>query len=623
MAASCPGGSNIITSGSIATGFANTPMGGTLCLNGGTYSMTASLTVNKEITIVGIGFPTITQTSAFLMFNVTANNVTIKGLNMVGFGRTAPPAGGCNGARAIAAGSVSSLLITGNKFNDFTCGVGLFATNGFIVTNNYMSTISYAGVVAVPGDNGTVDRNTIVDVGHDGALGDNAYGFSASESGGSVSDDVVFSKNYVKNAPTWECYDNHDSQSIHFLDNVCWKYGRIGIASEEHGVQEITDGLHERNYIHAGGLTSQWNSITLSGAGNINNNIIRNFPGGGCGFFSPNVTPSGNTCTTGSTDILPPSIPTGLDAIAVSSSQINLTWTASVDDVAVTSYDIYRNNSFLINVATASYSNTGLAASTAYSYEVVSKDAAGNASVARTIAVSETTQAGGGGGVAITGWWKFDETSGTSAADSSGNGRTGTVNGGAVFTPGIVNGSLVFDGVDNNVTTGVALSSFMTASAGTMSLWMKPTGSPATEAVPYDLPTAVGDGTAGRFSTISRGIVGGLDRIWVYNWDGSEDKLGVTYTVGEWVHIVWKHDAGNLYIYKNGVEAGVTASGNTTAQGNLLMIGGSSNGPAWFTGAIDDVRIYDTGLAPEVIRAIYDEVYSVELFPPRPPIRMR
>ena len=41
-------------------------------------------------------------------------------------------------------------------------------------------------------------------------------------------------------------------------------------------------------------------------------------------------------------DTAAPSIPTGLTATAISSSQINLSWTASTDNVAVTGYQVFR-----------------------------------------------------------------------------------------------------------------------------------------------------------------------------------------------------------------------------------------------------------------------------------------
>ena len=91
-------------------------------------------------------------------------------------------------------------------------------------------------------------------------------------------------------------------------------------------------------------------------------------------------------------DGIAPSVPSGLSATPVSSSQINLAWRASTDNVGVAGYRIYRNGSQIGTVTGTSYSNTGLSASTAYSYTVSAYDAVGNVS-GLSAAVSATTQA--------------------------------------------------------------------------------------------------------------------------------------------------------------------------------------------------------------------------------------
>ena len=91
-------------------------------------------------------------------------------------------------------------------------------------------------------------------------------------------------------------------------------------------------------------------------------------------------------------DTTPPTVPTGLTAVVISSSQINLSWNASTDNVGVAGYKVFRNGSQIATTARTSYTDTGLGASTTYTYAVSAYDAAGNNS-ARSGAVSATTKA--------------------------------------------------------------------------------------------------------------------------------------------------------------------------------------------------------------------------------------
>src|SRR5438876_191301 len=93
-----------------------------------------------------------------------------------------------------------------------------------------------------------------------------------------------------------------------------------------------------------------------------------------------------------SNDTTAPSVPTGLTAAAVSSSQINLSWTASSDNVGVSGYRVFRGGTQIATTSTTSYANTGLSPSTTYSYTVAAFDAAGNLS-AQSSSASATTPA--------------------------------------------------------------------------------------------------------------------------------------------------------------------------------------------------------------------------------------
>ncbi|HVQ96151.1 MAG TPA: glycosyl hydrolase family 18 protein [Mycobacteriales bacterium] len=98
----------------------------------------------------------------------------------------------------------------------------------------------------------------------------------------------------------------------------------------------------------------------------------------------------------GGPDTQAPSVPAGLTAGAVTASSVSLSWSASTDNVGVTGYTVFRNGTQVATVGSAGFTDSGLAASTTFTYRVAARDAAGNTS-AQSTQVSATTLAGGGG----------------------------------------------------------------------------------------------------------------------------------------------------------------------------------------------------------------------------------
>ena len=86
-------------------------------------------------------------------------------------------------------------------------------------------------------------------------------------------------------------------------------------------------------------------------------------------------------CSGAPTDTTSPSTPTNLHASSSSATQINLTWTASTDNVGVVGYDIYRNGALLITATSSpSYVDANVTAGNNYQYQVRARDASGNLS---------------------------------------------------------------------------------------------------------------------------------------------------------------------------------------------------------------------------------------------------
>ncbi|WP_445718380.1 reprolysin-like metallopeptidase [Flavobacterium sp.] len=129
-------------------------------------------------------------------------------------------------------------------------------------------------------------------------------------------------------------------------------------------------------------------SVTIPNTAGTQNRIM--IKGTNHIFFD--VSNTNFTITAGSTaDTTAPSTPT-LSASGTTQTSTNLAWTAATDNVGVTGYDVYRGTTLLTTVTGTTYTASGLTASTAYTFTVRAKDAAGNVS-ASSNTVNVTTLA--------------------------------------------------------------------------------------------------------------------------------------------------------------------------------------------------------------------------------------
>jgi len=91
-------------------------------------------------------------------------------------------------------------------------------------------------------------------------------------------------------------------------------------------------------------------------------------------------------------DTSAPTSPSNLTSPSQTTSSVALSWAASTDDIGVTGYRVYRNGVQVGTPTSTTYTDSGLTASTAYSYRVAAVDAAGNVST-QSSALSASTKA--------------------------------------------------------------------------------------------------------------------------------------------------------------------------------------------------------------------------------------
>jgi hypothetical protein len=213
----------------------------------------------------------------------------------------------------------------------------------------------------------------------------------------------------------------------------------------------------------------------------------------------------------------------------------------------------------------------------------------GGTSNSQTFAIEGPPPATGG----LVAAYSFNAGAGTIAADVSGAGNTGTLNGATWTASGRYGSALTFNGTNNQVTVNDANSLDVTTGM-TMEAWVYPTVAPSGW---RGIVIKEGPSTAlyhlhassSRSNRPATGVfVAGKDR----NLFGS-----TRLTANTWVHLAATYDGTTQRLYVNGAEVASRAqSGAIQTSANPLRIGGSTFGE-YFQGRIDEVRIYNRALS--------------------------
>ena len=219
----------------------------------------------------------------------------------------------------------------------------------------------------------------------------------------------------------------------------------------------------------------------------------------------------------------------------------------------------------------------------------VARDSAGNSATATTVTVTVTNAAPSG----LVAAYGFEEPTGTSVNDSSGKGNTGTIAGGATrITTGKNGSALSFDGVNDIV--NVADSNSLDLTTGmTLEAWVYPTALTGWR-------TAILKETT---SDIAYALYAVSPR--PSAWLGPDGLTGTAaLPVNTWSHLASTYDGATWRLYVNGTQVATRAYTKAIpVSAGALRLGGNTIWSEWFQGRLDDVRIYNRGLAAaEVVR---------------------
>ena len=216
----------------------------------------------------------------------------------------------------------------------------------------------------------------------------------------------------------------------------------------------------------------------------------------------------------------------------------------------------------------------------------------------------------------LVGHWRLDETSGTTVADSSGNGHDGTIIGSLTLgDPGVIGTSITMPDSAGDYIRLANDAQIKPSEPLSISVWFKGDGGTVANQKLFQTENYADGGNRG-------GAVLEIDNDTVSI--GYGDTLGsggsnrrvkyVSYVLpaDKWVHIVGViRGQTDMDIYVDGVDIGGSYAGSASATGPVYTgaaggkIGGQLAGGA-IDGSVDDVRLYDRALTPEEVTEIYN-----------------
>ena len=198
-------------------------------------------------------------------------------------------------------------------------------------------------------------------------------------------------------------------------------------------------------------------------------------------------------------------------------------------------------------------------------------------------------------------YWKFDEKTGTTASDSSGNSNDGLISG-ATWTPGKIGNALSFDGINGYVNAGNGSSLNINGNEISIEAWIYPRSLSES----YIVSKFNGDTVTSGYNLLIT-----QSNIYFRLGSGTTRYQFVTahgMSTNTWYHLVAVYDGTSMKIYKNGIVlSGSTSFSGTIGTNSLnVNIGQRVDNSYRWNGYIDEVKIHNRALSASEILAHYN-----------------
>ncbi|MDO8664529.1 MAG: LamG-like jellyroll fold domain-containing protein [Candidatus Liptonbacteria bacterium] len=204
----------------------------------------------------------------------------------------------------------------------------------------------------------------------------------------------------------------------------------------------------------------------------------------------------------------------------------------------------------------------------------------------------------------LVGYWKFDEGSGTSTVDSSGNNNSGRLISSPAWRTSSSckeGGCLFFNGT-SYVTAADSNSLNIQTNAFTISAWLKPNVDVTSMAATYPRPIYKIPWLVGGYDAYLSKVSGAINTQYSYLSGSGNTSSAKVLSGGTWYHYTGTFDGNKLRTYVNGIlenTSGVLTNPMGSSAGTALLIGWTVEG------IMDDVRVYNRALSAAEIYALY------------------
>ncbi len=293
------------------------------------------------------------------------------------------------------------------------------------------------------------------------------------------------------------------------------------------------------------------------------------------------------------------------------------TFTVGAAGTSPLAYQWYRNGAAISGETNSSLTLNNLCAGESGGFSVVVCNAVGCVTSAPPATISITPLPTTLITAGLTGHWKFDETSGVSASDSTDNANAGVLNNfpgdNSQWVAGQIGGALSFSGQGSQNWVYVANYPKPTTTM-TISAWVLANSRPTWASIAKNW----GGATAGQFHFGLNAGDGDLSNYQIDNGGGLfVTREGAQFPLGTWQHVAFVCDGAQMRIYRNGAQVASTpyngtilntpvmsslAIGCKTDDSGLVPDGGA---PGFWDGKMDDMGLWNRGLGASEIRAIY------------------